>query len=62
MAERSLQRAQLRPAQSDQRGIEGPLGVPHTLSTLPRHPLTQLPAAHVIELSAEKQGGNDMDD
>lgn len=28
----------------------------------PRHALTQLPAAHVIELRAEEQGGNDVDD
>jgi hypothetical protein len=26
------------------------------------HALTQLPAAHVIELCAEEQGGNDVDD
>lgn len=39
-----------------------PWGPAAPSTACPRHALTQLPAAHVIELCAEKQGGDDVND
>lgn len=76
MAETSLQRAQLsntkeysefptqgfvQPSQIKETW-KVPCVSPTPYAPCPGRALTQLPAAHVVELGAEEQGGNDVDD